>query len=46
MYEMPLSQLELNLTKNLRHYLTPMFKEVIVQININKELKDLSPNQS
>lgn len=43
---MPLSQWEPDLTKNLKHYLMLMYKEVIVQMNINTELKDLSSTHS
>lgn len=46
MHQMPLSEWEPKLTKNLRHYLMPKHKEAIVQMNINAELKDLSSTQS
>lgn len=45
-HQMPLSEGEPNLTKNLRHYLMPKHKGSIVQMNINTELKDLSSTQS
>lgn len=45
-HQMPLSEGEPNLTKNLRHYLMPKHKRSIVQMNINTELKDLSSTQS
>lgn len=45
-HPMPLLQWEPNPTKDLRHYLMPMFKELLVQVNNNIELKDLSSTQS
>jgi len=45
-HQMPLSQWEPNLTKNFRHYLTLTYKEIIVQMNSNIELNELSSTQS
>lgn len=45
-HQMPLSQWEPNLTKNLRYYLMPKHRGSIVQMNISTELKDLSSTQS